>query len=203
MLAAVARTLRRHQHGLDAGGLHQQLLLAATLQRDEPEGGRLDAVAAGGQQAVVLVDGGFHAFEPVAHGHAGALFHRYLARLVLDDHMVFKEGGGVLRDRLQRAAQGGKRGAVDRVGVAHGDDVRVRLVDGGVQHKTCAVDGVAAFHHAAFVVGQDQVGHLDLREMHAHRIGPVQLGVLRVAHRQMASKTIVKVVQGKRAASGH
>src|SRR5207249_3978510 len=44
MLAAVAGALRRDRHRRPAGRLDHQLLLAAALERDEPEGGRLDAV---------------------------------------------------------------------------------------------------------------------------------------------------------------
>ena len=63
VLAAVAGALRRHQHGRAAGRLDHQLLPAAAPGRDEPEGGGVDAVAAGRQQAVVAVDGGLHPFE--------------------------------------------------------------------------------------------------------------------------------------------
>src|SRR5215510_4930388 len=62
VLAAVAGALGRHQHRRAAGRLDHQLLPAAALERDEPEGGGVDAVAAGCHEAVVTVDGGLHPF---------------------------------------------------------------------------------------------------------------------------------------------
>ena len=65
------------------------------------------------------------------------------------------------------------------------------------------VHHVAALHHAALVVGQDQVGHLHLREMHRHRVGPVQVRVLRIADGQVAGKTVVELLARERAAGAH
>src|SRR3954465_8711390 len=55
VFAAVAGALRRHHGRLDAGGFDHELDLAAAFQRDEPECRVFDAVAAGGEQAVVLM----------------------------------------------------------------------------------------------------------------------------------------------------
>ena len=55
MLAAVSRRLVGQQLRLHAGGLDLELDPAAAFQRDEPEGGIVDAVPARGQQAMVLV----------------------------------------------------------------------------------------------------------------------------------------------------
>ena len=65
MFTAVARAFWRHQHGLVPRGFDHQLLAAATFQRNEPEGRGFHAVAAGAEQAVVLVDGGKQAGEQV------------------------------------------------------------------------------------------------------------------------------------------
>ncbi|MNT27956.1 hypothetical protein D3C72_1636100 [compost metagenome] len=72
-----------------------------------------------------------------------------------------------------------------------------------MQHEAGAVDRVAAFYHLAFVVGADQVRHLHLREMDRHRVGPVQLRMLRVAHRQVAGKAVVIAFQREGAACRH
>jgi hypothetical protein len=58
VLAAILRALLGYDLRLDAGGFDQELLLAAPFERDEPEGGVVDAVAACGDQAVILVECG-------------------------------------------------------------------------------------------------------------------------------------------------
>lgn len=100
-----------------------ELLLAAALQRDEPEGCGLDAVAACGQQAVVLMQRGLHALEGFGYVASGVVLHRDGATLFTDDDMILEEGAGILRDRGDRAARGAPCGAIGGVRVAHGDDV--------------------------------------------------------------------------------
>ena len=151
---------------------------------------------------VVLVDRGLDALEPVGDLHAGLLLHGHLAGLAPDDHVVLEEGGGILRDRLQRFGERGEGGAVHRVRVAHGHDVLVRLVHRGVQHEARAVDRIAALDDLARVVGQDQVGHLHLVEVDRHRVGPVQLRELGVADRQVAGEAVVEAFQREGAAGG-
>ncbi|MCY1373510.1 hypothetical protein D9M69_607920 [compost metagenome] len=51
------------------------------------------------------MDRGLHALEPVGHFQAGLHLHRHLAGFVTNHHVVFEEGGRVLRDRLQRLTQ--------------------------------------------------------------------------------------------------
>jgi hypothetical protein len=200
VLAAVARPLLGHQARLDARGLDHHLLLAAPFQRDEPERGRLDAVPAGREQAVVLVDRGLDAAKRVGHLVARLDLHRDLPGLVADDDVIFVEGRGILADGFQRAAQRRERRAVDGVRMAHGDDVRMRLVDRRVQHEAGAVHGMAPFHHAPFVVGQYQVRYLDLRKVDGHGVGPVHAGVFRIAHRQVSGEPVVEALQRECAA---
>lgn len=64
MLAAITRAFRYHQPRRDARGVNHQLLLAATLQRNEPKRGGFDAVPACRKQSKVLMDRRFHALEP-------------------------------------------------------------------------------------------------------------------------------------------
>src|ERR1700746_1527925 len=58
MLAAVACAIRRHEGRLGAGGFHRELRLAALFQGDEPPCGIVDAVWAGCQQTMILVQYG-------------------------------------------------------------------------------------------------------------------------------------------------
>ena len=62
---------------------------------------RVDAVAAGGQQAVVLVKRRLHALERLGHVRAGMVLHGHGACLVADDHVILEEGAGVLGDRVR------------------------------------------------------------------------------------------------------
>lgn len=152
---------------------------------------------------MVLVQCCLDALECLGDVRSGVVFHRHRARLVTDDDVVLEERAGVLGDRLDRAAGGAPCRAIDRVGVAHGDDVGVLLVHVGVQDEARPVDRVAALDHAARMIHQDQVGQLHLVEVHAHRVGPVQLRMLRVAHRQVAGKAIVEALLRKRPARAH
>jgi hypothetical protein len=49
------------------------------------------------------------------------------------------------------------------------------------------------------VIGQNEIGQLDLRKMNAHGVCPIQIPSLRVADRKVAGETIVEAMQGKRA----
>ena len=117
--------------------------------------------------------------------------------------MVLEKHRRVLGDGFKLFAQGGKRRAVDGVRMAHRQNVGMRLMDGRMQHKAGPVDRMRALDHLAVVVHQNQVGHPDLRKMHRHRVGPVQLRALRIAHCQVAGEAIVKALQGKGPAGGN
>ena len=75
-------------------------------------------------------------------------------------------------------------------------------MDGGVEDEAGAVDGMAALDDAALVVGEDQVRHPNLREVDAHRVGPIELRPLRVADGEVAGEAVVKAVQGEGADRG-
>jgi hypothetical protein len=127
--AVTGAVLGRH------AGRYVELLLAAAFQRDEPERGRIDAVPAGGQQAVVLVQRRLYALEGLGHVGACVVFHGHCTGLVTDDHVVLEKGAGVLCDGFDRSAGGAPGGAIKCVGVAHGDDVGVLLVHVGMQNE--------------------------------------------------------------------
>lgn len=71
-----------------------------------------------------------------------------------------------------------------------------------MEHEAGTVDRMPALDHAAAVIGKDQVGHLHLREVHGHRVGPVQVRMLRFANRQMPGESVVEAVKRESAAGG-
>ncbi|GAC1413613.1 MAG: hypothetical protein NVSMB5_00510 [Candidatus Velthaea sp.] len=72
-----------------------------------------------------------------------------------------------------------------------------------MQHEARAVEGVVAFYDFARMIGEDQVGNLDLREMHRHRVRPVKLGKFRIADGEMARKSVIEAMNGESATSAH
>src|SRR5262249_49466507 len=107
MLAAVAGSLRRNEYGSNAARLDHELLLTAALERYEPEGRRINAVAAGGQQSVIAVNGGFHVLECCGDALPSVALHRYGASFILDDDMVLEEARRILRDGVEQPSCGG------------------------------------------------------------------------------------------------
>jgi hypothetical protein len=202
MLAAVARAVFGNADRRDARGGDGELLLAAAFQRDEPEGGRVDRMAAAGEKPVVLVQRRLHALERLGHVAARMVLDGHRAALLADHHVILEEGAGVLRDRVDGAARGAPGRAVGGVGVAHGDDVGMFLVHVGMQDEARAVHGMVALDHAARMVHEDQVRHPHLAEVNAHRVGPVELGPLGVAHGEMAREAIVEALLREGAAGG-
>jgi hypothetical protein len=173
VLAAVARSILRNAQRFDTRGRDVELLLAAAFQRDEPESRRLDRMAARGQKPVVLVQGRLDALEGLGDVRACMVLDGDLTALLSDHDVILKERAGVLCDRVDRPARRAPGGAVNRVSMAHGDDVRMLLVHVGVQDEARPVHGMVAFDHSSGMIDQDQVRHLHLVEMHAHRVGPV------------------------------
>ena len=80
------------------------------------------------------------------------------------------------RYRLDRLAHRGPGSPVDCARVAHGNNVRMFFVDVCVQHESSAVHCIVTFDNTPLVINQNQVRHLHLCNVNAHRIGPVQLG---------------------------
>ena len=66
-----------------------------------------------------------------------------------------------------------------------------------------AVDRMPALHHLALMVHQDQVRHPDLREVHRHRVGPVQVRMLRIADGQVPGEAVVEPLARKGPAGAH
>jgi hypothetical protein len=83
--------------------------------------------------------------------------------------------------------------------MAHGDDVRVSLMNRRVKHEARAVYCILSFDHVACMVRQDQVRHLDLREVDAHGVRPVEFRPFGIADRQVTGEAVIKAVHGKRA----
>ena len=200
VFAAVAGTIRRHQPRCKPGRVNRKLLLAAALQRDKPERGGFDAVATGGNQAVVLVDRRLDAPESVGDPVAGLYLDRHLAGVVADHHMVFKKRRRILRDGFELFAKRCKSHTMHRVRMTHRDDIGVLLMHRRMKYEASPVDCMSAFDDLPVVVGKDQIRHLDLRKMHRHRIGPVEMRMLGVSHRQMTGEAVIEALIRKRAA---
>ena len=121
-------------------GVDHQLLLAAALQCNKTENGGFNAVPAGGNQTVVLVNGRLDAPERVGDLVARLDLDRNLPRLVVDHQLVFKKHSGILSDRLQFFAQRRKRHAENCVRMAHRHDVGALLVHRRIEHEAGTVD---------------------------------------------------------------
>src|SRR3546814_6672488 len=91
MLAAIAGAFGTDHAWRNPGSIDHELLLTATLEGYKPKGSRLNAVAANGKQAMVLVYGGFDTGKGIRDFIAGLDFNRNLPRLVANDDMVFEK----------------------------------------------------------------------------------------------------------------
>ena len=108
------------------------MLLTASFERHEPKRCGIDAMAAGCEQAMVLMDSGRNAFESRGDIATCVALDRYLSSLVLNDDMILEERASVLGEGWKWSAQCRVGGPVERMGVAHGQDVRVGVVHGCV-----------------------------------------------------------------------
>ena len=132
------------------------------------------------QQAVVGEDDGLVAAQRGAIRLPSSMSFT-IAPVVLVQGVVLEERARVLRQRIKQHAQAGERLAVQRVRVRRRDHVRPGQVHLGVDAERGPVDRLVAFDHGALVVDQDQVGDLDLAEVHPERVDPEPVGVLGVA----------------------
>ena len=134
-------------------------------------------------------------------GNRGAtfIFNRDRARGCADNRVVAIEARSVLADHVERLAGCAPCRSVNGVRVAHGNDVRISLMNRRVKHEARAVDCILSFDDVAGMVRQDQVRHLHLREVDAHRIRPVELGTLGIADRKVPGEAVVEAVHGERA----
>jgi hypothetical protein len=86
--------------------------------------------------------------------------------------------------------------------MTHRDDVGMGFMDGGVQHEAGAIDRVSAFHNGSFVIDQNQVGHANLGEMYAHRVGPIEVRPFRIADSEMPCEAVVEAMHSEGTARG-
>src|SRR5690606_28404165 len=105
MFPAVSSPFGRDHARRNAGCINHELLLAAALERNEPERRGLDAVAADREEAVVLVNGSLDAGKGMGNFIARLDLDRHLAGLVANDDVIFEKGRGILRDGLELLAQ--------------------------------------------------------------------------------------------------
>src|SRR5947207_1034756 len=145
---AVDRIRRLH-------GLGQQLDGARPVHGDEPEGGLVDRPAHG-EQPVVAEDDGLA--PPQGMGDAlGLVEVEDDAGVIVEQGMVLIERAGILGDRVEQAAGGRPRLAVERVSVGGGHYVGTSGVHLGVDGKGGSVDGIVAVNDLAAPVDQAQI----------------------------------------------
>ena len=114
------------------------------------------------------------------------------ARVVVEDGVVAVEGAGVLRQRIERAAQRRPRLAVRRVAVGGRHDVGAGGVDLRVDHERRRVQRPVALDDLALVVHEEQVLDPDVLEVHAERVDPEVVGQLGVAGGDVAGRALVE-----------
>jgi hypothetical protein len=173
-----------------AGGFGEQLSLAGTVHGDEPPGGFVDGVA-DGQQAVIAEDGGFLCAKGAGDAVA---FGSFLddAGVILENDVIFVERAGILRERIEQAAQGGPRFSVERVSVSGGDHVRARGVNARVNGEGGEIDFRTAFDDSASVIHKNQVGRANLAEVHTEGIHPEMIKPLWIARGDVAGDAFIK-----------
>ena len=69
--------------------------------------------------------------------------------------------------------------------------IRPRRVNPRMNRESRGIDVVVALDHLALFVDQHKVGGTNLREVHAERIHPEPVSVLRVARRDVAGHAFV------------
>ena len=165
--------------------LRHQLRLAGAIHRDE-EPGRFVYRAAYRQQAVILQNGCFMRAQGLCNPIAFAGVIHYTG-IVGKQAVVLIECAGILRQRVQQAAQRRPSLPVKRVRMRRRDHVGPRHMNARVYGKGRLVDRAISFDHFTVFVDQHQVRHADVREVHPKRIDPKTIGPLRIARCNMSS----------------
>ena len=172
-----------------AGGIREQLGLAAAIHRDEPPDGLVDRLA-DGEQAVVAQDRGLAvtrergrcACPPSVEDDA---------RVVVEEHVVVIEGAGVLGDRVEEATERRPRFAVHRVAMRRCVHIGTGGVDLAVDRKGRSIDDVIALDDLAVMVHEQQVRDADQAEVLAERVHPEVVAQLRVAGGDVPRRPLV------------
>jgi hypothetical protein len=183
-----------------AGGFGEQLGLAGAVHGDEPPGGFVDGMA-DGEQAVIAEDGGFLRAE--GSGDAIA-FGGFLddAGVILENDVIFVKRASILGERIEQAAEGGPRFAVQGVGVRGGNDVGARGVNTRVNGEGGEIDFRTAFDDSASVIYKNKVGSANLAEVHAKGIHPEMIEPLGIARGNVAGDAFIKTEAREEAKSG-
>ena len=124
-------------------GFGEQLRLARTVHGDEPPSGFVDGVA-NGKQAVIAEDDGFLGTKSVGDVIALRSFFDDAA-VIIEHHVIFVKGAGILGERVEPAAKRRPRFAIKRMGVGGGNHVWPGSVNAGMNRKSCEIDLRTAF----------------------------------------------------------
>src|SRR5437762_2995170 len=92
--------------------------------------------------------------------------------------MVFKKSAGVLSQRIEKPAQGGKALTMGRMGVCHCCNIRAGGMDLRVNGECGFIDGPVAFHNISCPVDQDQIADAEEAEVQTKRVDPELIGGL-------------------------
>ena len=149
------RLARRHR---------QQLGLARTLHRDEPERSLVDRLS-DGEQAVVLVDRCFAGGEGGRQLLAGVDVEHHRSALGADHGVVLVEHATSWVSGSSGMPSETERLAVHRVRVRRGDDVGSRPVDRRVDHERRPVERGVALDDLALVVHEQQIARPHLPKL--------------------------------------
>ena len=150
---------------------------------------------------MVAEDGGLVLAEGVGDA-LGLLQVEHDTRVVVEDGVVVVERAHVLGDRVEQAAQRRPGAPVGGVGVGGGDHVGPGRVHLGVDGEGGPVDLAGALDNVAVLVDQQEVGHLDVPEVHGERVDPEVVGQLGVAGRDVAGHALVEAELGEQPEAG-
>lgn len=183
-----------------AGGLSKKLRLARAVHSNEPPGGFVDGVA-DGEQAVISQDDRLLGSESSSDTVTfGSFFND--AGVIVEDRVIFVEGAGILRERIEAAAERGPRLAVKRMRVRGCDHVGAGGVNARVNGKRGKIHFRVAFDHSTGVIHEDQIGDANLAEMQTEGIDPKTIEALGIARGDVAGDAFVKTIFSEEAKGG-
>jgi len=183
-----------------AGGFGEQLGLARAVHGDEPPRGFFDGVT-DGEQTVIAKDGSLLCAEGAGDAVAFGSFLDDTGEL-LENDVIFVKRASILRERIEQAAEGRPRFAIERVGVGSGNDIWARGVNARVNGEGSEIDFRTAFDDIASMIYENQIGSANLAEVHAEGVHPEVIEPLGIAGGDVAGDAFIKAVAREEAKSG-
>ena len=122
--------------------------------------------------------------------------------VIVEHNVVFVKRASVLRERIERAPEGGPRFAVQRMRVRGGNNVRAGGVNPRVDGEGGEIDFRAAFDDIASVIHKNKIGNANLAEVHAKGIHPEMIEPLGIACGDVAGDAFIKAEAREETKSG-